>query len=123
MASGYAVVAVFAIVGVAFAIISLLMSWLIRPHNPTDEKLSTYECGEVPVGPAWRQFRVGYYIYLIAFVIFDVEVLFVIPWALALRSLKGQGLGLFAVVDGTIFIAVLAAGLLYAWKKGALKWE
>jgi NADH-quinone oxidoreductase subunit A len=123
MASGYAVVAVFTIVGVAFAIISLVMSWFIRPHNPTEEKLSTYECGEVPVGPAWRQFRVGYYIYLIAFVIFDVEVLFVIPWALALRSLKGQGLGLFAVVDGTIFIAVLAAGLLYAWKKGALKWE
>jgi NADH-quinone oxidoreductase subunit A len=123
MVSSYAYVAVFAIVGVGFAIISLVMSWLIRPHNPTGEKLSTYECGEVPVGPAWRQFRIGYYIYLIAFVIFDVEVLFVIPWALALRSLKSQNMGLFAVVDGTIFIAVLAAGLLYAWKKGALKWE
>ncbi|MDO8587352.1 MAG: NADH-quinone oxidoreductase subunit A [Armatimonadota bacterium] len=123
MAGNYGYVAVFAIVGVAFAVISLVMSWFLRPHNPSGEKLATYECGEVPVGPAWRQFRVGYYIYLLAFVIFDVEVLFVIPWALALRNLKGQGLGLFAVVDGAIFIAVLAAGLLYAWKKGALKWE
>ena len=123
MAGDYAYVAVFAIVGIGFAVISLVMSWFLRPSNPSGEKLSTYECGEVPVGPAWRQFRVGYYIYLLAFVIFDVEVLFVIPWALALRNLKGQGLGLFAVVDGAIFIAVLAAGLLYAWKKGALKWE
>jgi len=123
MVSSYAYVAVFAIVGVGFAVITLVMSWLLRPNNPSYEKQSTYECGEVPIGPAWRQFRVGYYIYLLAFVIFDVEVLFVIPWALALRSLKGEGLGLFAVIDGTIFIAVLAAGLLYAWKKGALKWE
>lgn len=123
MAADYAYVVVFAIIGTAFAIISLLMSWLLRPHNPVGEKLSTYECGEIPVGPAWRQFRVGYYIYLLAFVIFDVEVLFVIPWALALRTLKGQGLGIFAAVDGAIFLAVLTAGLLYAWKKGALKWQ
>ncbi|MDO8682813.1 MAG: NADH-quinone oxidoreductase subunit A [Armatimonadota bacterium] len=123
MASDYAYVVVFAVIGVGFAVVSLGMSWLLRPHNPSGEKLSTYECGEVPVGPAWRQFRVGYYIYLIAFVIFDVEVLFVIPWALALRTLKAQDLGLFAVVDGSIFIAVLAVGLFYAWKKGALKWE
>jgi len=123
MSSDYIYVAVFAMIGILFAIISLGMSWLLRPHNPTGEKLSTYECGEVPVGPAWRQFRVGYYIYLLVFVIFDVEVLFVIPWALALRTLKGQGLGLFAVVDGAIFIAVLAVGLFYAWKKGALRWE
>ena len=123
MASDYAPVLMFAVIGVGFTIVALGTSWLIRPHNPTGEKLSTYECGERPVGPAWRQFRVGYYTYLLAFVIFDVEVLFVIPWALALRTLKGQGLGLFAVIDGAIFIAVLGAGLLYAWKKGALKWE
>ena len=123
MASDYAPVVVFAVIGIGFTIVALGTSWLLRPHNPTDEKLSTYECGERPIGPAWRQFRVGYYTYLLAFVIFDVEVLFVIPWALALKTLKGQGLGLFAVIDGTIFIAVLGAGLLYAWKKGALKWE
>jgi NADH-quinone oxidoreductase subunit A len=123
MTGNYAYVVVFAIVGTAFAVISLVMSWFLRPYNPTDEKISTYECGEVPVGPAWKQFRVGYYIYLLAFVIFDVEVLFVIPWALALRNMKSQGLGLFAVADGTVFIAILAAGLIYAWKKGVLKWE
>ena len=123
MASDYAYVAVFGIVGVAFTLIALGLSWLLRPYNPTGEKLSTYECGEIPIGPAWRQFRVGYYIYLLAFIIFDVEVLFVIPWALAMRSLKGQGLGMFAAVDGAVFIAVLAAGLFYASKKGALKWE
>jgi NADH-quinone oxidoreductase subunit A len=123
MSTQYMYVAVFAIVGIAFAVISLVMSWALRTQNPSEAKLSTYECGEVPIGPAWRQFRIGYYIYLLAFVIFDVEVLFVIPWALALRTLKGQGLGLFAVVDGAIFIAVLATGLFYAWKKGVLKWE
>lgn len=123
MASDYTYVVVFLVIGIGFTIVSLGMSWLLRPYRPSEEKLSTYECGEEPVGPAWRQFRIGYYTYLLAFVIFDVEVLFVIPWALALTTMKKQNLGMFAAIDGVVFLAVLAVGLFYAWKKGALQWE
>jgi NADH:ubiquinone oxidoreductase subunit 3 (subunit A) len=69
------------------------------------------------------QLRPGYYIYMLIFVVFDVEVLFVFPWALALKHLKGGGLAAFAMADMFVFVGVLAVGLLYAWKKGVLKWE
>ena len=110
-------------VGIGFTVISLVAAWAVRPHNPKGQKRSTYECGEQPKGSAWVQLRPGYYIYMLVFVIFDVEVLFIFPWAMALRHLKGIGLATFAVVDMIIFIGILAVGLLYAWKKGVLKWE
>jgi NADH-quinone oxidoreductase subunit A len=123
MASDYIWVALFTAVGIAFVVFVLGFSWLIRPHNPSGQKRSTYECGERPKGSAWVQLRPGYYIYMLVFVIFDVEVLFIFPWALALKSLRGTPLAIFAVVDMLIFIGVLAVGLIYAWKKGVLKWE
>ena len=123
MASDYIWVAVFAAVGIVFAVVTLWASWAVRPHNPKGQKRSTYECGERPKGSAWVQLRPGYYIYMLVFVIFDVEVLFIFPWALALRHLKGTGLAAFAVVDMLIFVGVLAIGLIYAWKKGVLRWE
>jgi len=123
MASDYIWVALFAAVGIGFAVISLVASWAVRPYNPEGQKLSTYECGEMPKGSAWVQLRPGYYIYMLVFVIFDVEVLFIFPWALGLRSMKMAGFGALAVADMFIFIGVLAIGLLYAWKKGVLKWE
>jgi len=120
----YTVVAVFAAIGIAFAVLTLGAAWFFRPfHRPTGDKDAAYECGEVPVGQAWRQLRVGYYIYLLIFVIFDVEVLFVFPWAMVLRDLKQAGMALVAVLDMFIFIGILAVGLAYAWRKGVLKWE
>lgn len=124
MASDYIWVALFAVIGVGFAVVTLLASWAIRPYNPKGQKRSTYECGERPKGNAWVQLRAGYYIYMLVFVIFDVEVLFVFPWALVLRHIdRHTDLATFAIVDMLIFVGVLAAGLVYAWKKGVLKWE
>lgn len=123
MATDYIPVLIFIIIGIGFSIVALLMSWLIRPRHPFGDKLETYECGETPTGGAWRQFRAGFYVFTLAFVIFDVEVLFIVPWALALKGMKNAGLGALAAVDGIIFLAILALGLFYAWKKGALQWE
>jgi len=120
----YTVVAVFAIIGILFVTVTLWMSWFLRPfHEPVGQKVSTYECGEVPVQQAWSQLRVGYYIYLLIFVIFDVMVLFILPWALVLREMKAADMGILAVLYVFIFVSVLAVGLIYAGKKGVLKWE
>ena len=119
----YAYIALFAIIGVAFAIVTMWMSWALRPHRPTGCKGEPYECGEIPFGNAWRQFKVGYYIFALVFVVFDVEAIFLFPWAQQLRHLKGMGLGLFAFLEMMVFLAILVVGLVYAWRKGVLKWE
>ena len=120
----YAYIGLFAVIGVAFAVITMWLSWALRPtYRPTGAKAESYECGEVPVGNAWKQFRVGYYIFALVFVIFEVEAIFIFPWAKELLNLKGMGLGLFAFAEMMVFIAVLVVGLIYAWRKGVLKWE
>lgn len=124
MQNNYAYIALFAIVGTAFTVVTMWMSWAIRPiHKAVGAKTDSYECGEIPVGNAWKQFRLGYYIFALVFVIFDVEAIFIFPWAQVLRSLDRSGLGLFAFVEMMIFIAILLVGLLYAWRKGVLRWE
>ena len=124
MQNNYAYIALFAIVGVAFAVVTMWLSWALRPkYTGTGVKSESYECGEVPVGTGWAQFRIGYYIFALVFVIFDVEAIFIFPWARVLRDLKVSGLGLFGLVEMMVFIAVLFVGLLYAWRKGVLKWE
>lgn len=123
-AKSFLPVAIFLIVGIAFVVATLIAAWVIRPYRPSKEKESTYECGEKPIGPAWVQFRVGYYIYALIFLIFDVEAVFLFPWAAQLRSFAGNhALAIFAFVDMLIFIGVLAVGLIYAWKKGVLEWK
>lgn len=120
----YAYVALFAVVGIAFAVVTMWLSWALRPvYRSRGAKGEPYECGEVPFGNAWKQFRVGYYIYALVFVIFDVEVAFIFPWAKELLNLKRLGLGVFAFVEMMIFIVILVVGLVYAWAKGVLKWE
>ncbi|HEX9749891.1 MAG TPA: NADH-quinone oxidoreductase subunit A [candidate division Zixibacteria bacterium] len=115
--SEFAAIAVFLVLGVGFVLFNFLLSKLIRPKNPNPIKQSTYECGETPVGPAWIQFNVRFYIFCLIFVIFDVEIVFLFPWALVFQSL-----GLFAFVEMVIFVGILMFGLLYAWKKGLLRW-
>lgn len=121
----YTYIALFALVGVAFAVVTLWFSWLLRPaHRPEGSaKGEPYECGEIPFGDAWKQFRIGYYIFALIYVIFAVEVVFLFPWAKELLNLKAMGLGVFAFVEMMIFVAVLFVGLLYAWRKGVLRWE
>ena len=113
----FANVLVFLSVGVALIVISLFISSLIRPSKLTPEKLIPYECGENPIGSPWIQFNIRFYVLALVFVIFDVEVAFLVPWAVVFKRL-----GIFAFVEGLIFIAILAIGLAYVWAKGDLSW-
>ncbi len=115
--SSFGPVGIFLIVGFGFVLVTLALAKLIRPHRPSELKLEAYECGEPAIGDAWIQFNPRFYIFALMFVIFDVEVVFLIPWAVAYRSL-----GLFALIEVVIFILILLFGLWYAWKKGVLKW-
>jgi len=122
--NNYAYIALFAMIGIAFTVVTMWFSWALRPkYKATGVKAESYECGEVPTGSAWSQFRIGYYIFALVFVIFDVEAIFIFPWARALRDLKASGAGLFGFMEMMVFIGVLLVGLLYAWRKGVLKWE
>lgn len=125
LAKDFLVVGIFIIVGIGFVAVTLIASYFFRPHKPDGEKLCTYECGEVPIGPAWLQFRVGYYIYALIFLIFDVEAVFILPWAAGLLSFakESSALAVLGLVDMLIFAGVLFVGLVYAWKKGVLQWK
>jgi NADH-quinone oxidoreductase subunit A len=118
----YTPIAVFAIIGIAFVVLVLQISRVLRPHHPHPEKLTTYECGERPVGQAWSQFHVRYYIFTLVFVIFDVETVFLYPWAVQLRWFRDNGLGMFVFLEMLVFLLILVLGLVYAWRKGVLKW-
>jgi NADH-quinone oxidoreductase subunit A len=93
-------------------------AWLFRPKPaPTKEKLLPYECGVDTKGPSWMRFRVNFFLYALVFLAFDVETIFLFPWAV-----KFQSLGLFAFAEMLVFIFILGLGLWYAWKEGALEW-
>jgi NADH:ubiquinone oxidoreductase subunit 3 (subunit A) len=113
----YGYVGVMLAVAIVFAAVPLLIARFVRPSRPNPVKLSTYECGMETIGPTWIQYHVGFYIYALVFVIFDVETVFLYPWALA----YGQ-LGLFALVEMLLFIAILTVGLVYALRKRVLRW-
>ncbi|WPP48610.1 NADH-quinone oxidoreductase subunit A [Catalinimonas niigatensis] len=125
--SGFAVILLFIVGGGIFVTIALLVAKMIRPDRPNDEKLTTYECGEDPSGSAWGQFNSRFYIIALIFILFDVEIVFLFPWATVFGQkelIEGtQGLwGWFSLVEMFIFIGVLAMGLAYAWAKGFLDW-
>jgi NADH-quinone oxidoreductase subunit A len=107
-----------ALVGTGYVLGSFFFSRLISPHMPDAVKASTYECGEVAVGSAWARFNVGYYVFALLFLVFDVEVVFLFPWAVVLKRV-----GIFALVEGAVFLALLVFGLVFAWKKKYLVWQ
>jgi NADH-quinone oxidoreductase subunit A len=107
----------FFIGGIAVVFAAVFFSRLLAPQHPNPVKNSTYECGEETVGPTWVRFNSRFYVIALIFLVFDVEVLFLYPWALNLRDL-----GLFAWIDMAIFIVILAVGLAYVWAKGDLEW-
>jgi NADH-quinone oxidoreductase subunit A len=115
--SSYAVVLAVIIAGLGLVGVAFGAARLIAPHRPIAAKITTYECGIDPVGDGWSQSQVRYYIYGFLFVIFDVESVFLFPWARVFNRL-----GWTAVVEMAIFLGILAVGLLYAWRKGVLKW-
>lgn len=110
-------ISVFFILGALFVAITLLVGALLRPSNPYPEKLATYECGEIPVGHGQIKFHIRYYIFALIFVVFDVETVFLYPWAVVFEEI-----GLFAFGEMMLFIGMLVVGLIYAWRKKVLKW-
>jgi len=113
----YLPVAMLTFVGVAFVFIALFLSRVVRPSAPSDVKTEIYECGEVTIGDTKFHHNLQYYMYAIAFLIFDVEMAFMYPWAVHFKNL-----GFIAFVEMFIFIGILVIGLIYLVKKEALKW-
>ena len=116
--SGYLPVLIFAVLITGFAVVSLAVARLLRPSRPGIVKLMNYECGAEPIGTAWVQFPVGFYLVALVFIVFDVLAVFLFPWAVVLR---GAGLGAFWVMAG--FVGVLGLGWLYAYREGVLEWK
>ncbi len=117
MLANYAFIGVFFLAALSFPVIPLVLASLLRPKRPAPIKQSTYECGLEALGDVHVQFKVQYYLYALAFVIFDIEVVFLYPWAVAFSSV-----GLYGLAAATIFLLLLFAGLIYEWRKGALEW-
>ncbi|HIF13875.1 MAG TPA: NADH-quinone oxidoreductase subunit A [Bacteroidetes bacterium] len=108
----------FILIGVIMVGGGVVASHLLAPSSKNDAKKEAYECGIPTEGPSWLQFKVGYYLFAILFLIFDVEVALIVPWAVVMKET-----GLVAFIEIIIFFFILGLGLIYAWKKDALKWE
>lgn len=118
MLNDYAYVGLMTVIAVIFPAIPVILAKLLSPKKPSPIKNDTYECGLETIGSSWIQFRVQYYLYALIFVVFDVETVFLFPWAVSFNVL-----GWFALVEMFIFVAILLLGLAYAWRKGALEWS
>ena len=125
----YLNVLVFSTVGIVFVFVNMILGSIIRPKRKTDAGLEVYECGEETIGEAWVQFDIRYYTVALVYVIFAVEIAFLFPWAIVVKdALAGTGLagelgiGIFALIEGVIFITILFLGLAYVWAKGDLDW-
>jgi NADH-quinone oxidoreductase subunit A len=116
--SGFVAVTVFAVLIVAFGVVSLAVARVLRPRRPNAVKLMNYECGAEPIGAAWVQFPVGFYLVALVFIVFDALAVFLFPWALVLRSA-----GLSAVWVMAAFIGIIGLGWLYAYREGVLEWK
>ena len=115
---GYGSVLAFFLVASLIPVLALSASKLVRPRGGGPERRTTYESGIEPMGEAWVQFNIRYYLFALVFVLFDVETLFLYPWAVTF-----QRLGLSAFIEVLVFITILLVGLVYAWRKGALEWS
>jgi NADH-quinone oxidoreductase subunit A len=114
---------VFAAVGFVFVFANLIVASILRPKRKTDQGLEIYECGEETIGDAWIMFDIRYYTVALVYVIFAVEIAFLFPWALVLKTASAlPAIGLFALVEGVIFMVILFLGLAYVWAKGDLDW-
>lgn len=114
----YLFVGLFLIFAVTFPILPVVVAKFLAPKKPSSIKNATFECGLESKGDSWIQFRIQYYLFALVFVIFDVETVFIYPWAVAFKQL-----GIFAFIEMVLFILILGIGLLYAWKKKALEWD
>ena len=116
--SAYVPVVMFAVLIVAFALVTLAVARLLRPARPDPVKLDNYECGSEPIGSAWIQFPVGFYLVALIFIVFDVLAVFLFPWALIVRT---AGMPAFWALAG--FVGILGLGWIYAYREGVLEWK
>ena len=116
--TGYLPVAIFLVLIVGFAVVSLMAAKLVRPRRPTTVKSTNYECGAETIGDAWVQFPVGFYLVALVFIVVDALAVFLFPWALVLRELGGWGLGTMG-----LFVGIVALGWVYAYREGILEWK
>lgn len=114
----FGMILIFFIIGFVFVGIGLIAAAIVRPSHPNPIKNSTYECGEMPIGAPWIKFNIRFYVVALVFLLFDVEVVFLLPWAVIFK-----GLGWFAFIEMIVFVVILLAGLAYVWAKGDLDWE
>src|SRR5947209_9254997 len=114
---GYLYAGILLAAGFVMVIVAMILANLLAPHSRTKEKLQTYESGETPIGNAWVQYPLGFYIFALLFVAFDVDIVFLISWAIIFKQLS-----FFGFFEITFFIVVLALGLAYAWRKGVARW-
>lgn len=117
MLNDWIFIGIFLVLSPIFPAAALLIPRLIAPRKPNALKSETYECGIETYGDTWVQFKAQYYIFALVFLIFDIEIVFLYPWAVAFDQLP-----LFAVLEGVLFIVMLVAGLIYTWRKGVLEW-
>lgn len=108
----------FLLISLLIPVLAISISSLLAPNNKTPEKYTSYESGIEPMGESWIQFQIRYYMFALVFVIFDVETVFLFPWAMNFASL-----GIVAFIEALVFLFVLIIGLVYAWRKGALEWS
>ena len=113
----HSAILIFLLVAVGFLVVNLIVWKVLRPSRFSEEKLTTYECGENPTGSAWVQFNIRFYVFALIFLVFDVEAVFLLPWATVFREL-----GAIAYLEGLVFIAILVVALAYVWRKGDLAW-
>lgn len=120
MPGDYVPILIFAVVAVALSAIAVLVPGLLGPKRPTDIKLAPYESGKLPIGPARRRFPVQYFLFAVLFILFDIEIVFLFPWAAVFRDVTPSWMGL---AEAGVFVLILLLGLVYVWKKGGLEWE
>ncbi len=118
MVTEFGRVLIFLIVGAVFVALGLITAWLLRPNRPYPSKLATYECGETPIGDTRIRFNIRFYIVALIFLIFDVEVVFLFPWATVFKEL-----GWYAFIEMIVFLTILFVGFAYVWRKGDLDWD
>ena len=114
----YAAIAAFIFITVLVGLIAIVLGMLFGPRKATDIKAMPYESGMNPIGPGTRRMPVRFYLIAVLFILFDIETIFFLPWAIVFRQL-----GLFGLLEMVVFIAILLVGYFYAWKKGALEWD
>ena len=123
MLAPYIPIAIIIILSILFGFLIVAIGHLFGPRRKTARKMMPYESGMNPIGPGTRRIPVRFYLVAVLFILFDIEIIFIIPWAVILKEFVKMKIGVFALIEMIAFIVILLVGLVYAWKKGALEWE